>query len=37
MKEKNENPYFVDPLTAPYTPMFSDTFINQLARIFLDE
>jgi hypothetical protein len=37
MKEKNENPYFIDPLAKPYTPMFSADFIDQLAHIFLDE
>lgn len=37
MKEKNINPYFVEPFDTEYSPMFSDDFVDNLAHILLKE
>ena len=37
MKEKKTNPYFKDPTISEYSPMFTDTFIERLAQIFLED
>jgi len=35
MKEKNED--YIAPFESAYSPMFSDSFIEQLTHILIDE